>query len=246
MNEGKVLNRLIRATESGWEIEADPRHAELVIEQLGLANEKPLSTPGVSGQEEDDLDDDEPLRGGDITSFRGVAARCNYLWPDRPDCNFAIKEGCREMSAPTTGPLRRLKRLGRYLKGNPRVVWRYDFQEPMTHLEMYTDADWAGCKRARKSTSGGVAMIGNHCIKAWAKTQSVIAKNSAESELYSVVNGATEAHHRYNAQLETTRTSRSAIICRTFNLRRYLWPLFDSRFIGLIQNVLSIRRMSKR
>ena len=35
-------------------------------------------------------------------------------------------------------------------------------------------------------------MIGNHCKKAWAKTQSVIAKSSAESELYSVVKGATE------------------------------------------------------
>ena len=35
-------------------------------------------------------------------------------------------------------------------------------------------------------------MIGNHCIKSWAKTQSVIAKSSAESELYSVVKGATE------------------------------------------------------
>ena len=35
-------------------------------------------------------------------------------------------------------------------------------------------------------------MIGHHCIKAWSKTQSVIAKSSAESELYSVVKGATE------------------------------------------------------
>ena len=35
-------------------------------------------------------------------------------------------------------------------------------------------------------------MIGSHCIKAWAKTQSVVAKSSAESELYSVVKGATE------------------------------------------------------
>ena len=35
-------------------------------------------------------------------------------------------------------------------------------------------------------------MIGNHCIKAWSKTQSVIAKSSAESELYSVVKGAME------------------------------------------------------
>ena len=96
------------------------------------------------------------------------------------------------MSAPTTGSLRRLKRLGRYLKRCPRVVWKFDYQGPVQHLEMYTDADWAGCRRARKSTSGGVAMIGHHCIKAWSKTQSVIAKSYAESELYSVVKGATE------------------------------------------------------
>ena len=102
---------------------------------------------------------------------------------------------CRESwdgSAATPGSLRRLKRLGRYLKGSPRVVWRYDFQEPMTQLEMYTDADSAGCRRPSKSTTGGVAMIGNHCIKAWAKTQSVIAKRSPGSELYSVFKGATE------------------------------------------------------
>ena len=35
-------------------------------------------------------------------------------------------------------------------------------------------------------------MFGNHCIKAWAKTQSVIAKSLAESELYSFAKGATE------------------------------------------------------
>ena len=35
-------------------------------------------------------------------------------------------------------------------------------------------------------------MVGRHCIKSWSKTQAVIAKSSAESELYSVVKGATE------------------------------------------------------
>jgi hypothetical protein len=34
--EGKVLNRILRCTEGGWEIEADPRHAEFVVEQLGI------------------------------------------------------------------------------------------------------------------------------------------------------------------------------------------------------------------
>ena len=31
--EGKVLSRMIRCTEAGWKIGADPRHAELVVEQ---------------------------------------------------------------------------------------------------------------------------------------------------------------------------------------------------------------------
>ena len=35
-------------------------------------------------------------------------------------------------------------------------------------------------------------MVGYHCIKAWANTHSVIAKSSAESEMYWVVKGATE------------------------------------------------------
>ena len=34
--KGKVLNRIVRCDESGWSLEADPRHAELIIEQLGV------------------------------------------------------------------------------------------------------------------------------------------------------------------------------------------------------------------
>ena len=35
-------------------------------------------------------------------------------------------------------------------------------------------------------------MLGSHCIKTWSKTQAVIAKSSAEAELYGVVRAATE------------------------------------------------------
>ena len=104
-SEGKVLNRIVRSTAAGWEVEADPRHAELVVEQLGLEGEQGVSTPGLSGNEEEDTEDDVDLEGDDVTRFRGVIARCNYLAVDRPDCVFAIKEGCREMSKPTTGSL---------------------------------------------------------------------------------------------------------------------------------------------
>ena len=36
-------------------------------------------------------------------------------------------------------------------------------------------------------------MLGAHCLKAWSKTQAVLAKSSAESELYGAVKAACEA-----------------------------------------------------
>ena len=49
--EGTVLNRFIRCTDAGWEVEADPRHAELVVEQLGI-EDKGVGNTGVSGIDE--------------------------------------------------------------------------------------------------------------------------------------------------------------------------------------------------
>ena len=44
----------------------------------------------------------------------------------------------------------------------------------------------------RKSTSGGVVMIGNHPITHWSRTQATIALSSGEAELNASVKGAAE------------------------------------------------------
>ena len=59
-------------------------------------------------------------------------------------------------------------------------------------IEIYVDANWAGCRRTRKSTSGGCAMLGRHCFKAWSKTQSITAKSSGESEFFRVIKCSSE------------------------------------------------------
>ena len=191
--QGKVLNRIVSCTDDGWTVEADPRHAELVVEQLGVESARVVASPGVDGTEEEDRDDDQEITGQDMTRFRGVSARCNYLSFDRPDIQFATKEVCREMSKPTTGSLRRLRRIGCYLKSNKRLVWNFMMQDEQDTIDVYSDSDWAGCRRSRKSTSGGTIMCGSHCLKTWSKTQAVVAKSSGEAELYAVVRGATEA-----------------------------------------------------
>ena len=94
------------------------------------------------------------------------------------------------MADPSQADWEALKRLGRYLKGRPRFVIRYKFQEPVTHLDAWTDSDWAGCVKTRKSTNGGALMHGSHLIKSWSTTQSTIALSSGEAEFYGIVKGA--------------------------------------------------------
>ena len=97
------------------------------------------------------------------------------------------------MSSPTQEDQNKLKRLGRYLKGRPRAVLLYPWQDAVDTIDIYSDANWAGCHRSRKSTSGGAIVLGKGCVKTWSKTQNTIAQSSAESELLGVVRAATEA-----------------------------------------------------
>ena len=47
---------------------------------------------------------DEDEMGRDVAKkYRGIAARLNYLSPDRMDIGFAVKEAARNMSKPLVG-----------------------------------------------------------------------------------------------------------------------------------------------
>ena len=81
---------------------------------------------------------------------------------------------------------RALKRLARYLKERPRMIFRLPFQQ-CEALDIYSDTDWAGCLRTRKSTSGGCAMLGQHMTTCWSSTQISLALSSGEAEYYGVV-----------------------------------------------------------
>jgi hypothetical protein len=50
-----------------------------------------------------------------------------------------------------------------------------------------------GSSKDRKSTSGGVWMLGDHCIKTWSATQGAYALSSAEAELYGMIEAVTRA-----------------------------------------------------
>ena len=125
--------------------------------------------------------------------FAAAAARANFLSMDRPDVSFAAKELCRRMAAPRVSDLQALRRLVRYLLGAPRLVMHYRWQTVRHAIDVYADTDFAGCTETRKSTSGGCAMLGAHCIKHWSATQKSVTLSSGEAELVGVVKATGEA-----------------------------------------------------
>jgi hypothetical protein len=54
----------------------------------------------------------------------------------------------------------------------------------------WSDTDFAGCVKSRKSTSGGLIVHGGHVIKSWSTNQAVIALSSGEAESYGLVKAA--------------------------------------------------------
>ena len=175
-----ILNRLVHYDSFETTIEADPRHVQILLKELNLENAKEVATPGVRCDETDS----ETLSAAEMSRYRSLVMRGCYLALDRPDVAYACKELARAMSSPRKCDWNGLKRLGRYLKGVPRLVWRYPEQIEQGHFTMFTDSDDAGCSRTRKSTSAGALMHGAHLIKFYSSTQHVISLSSGESEFY--------------------------------------------------------------
>ncbi len=67
----------------------------------------------------------------------------------------------------------------------------YEFKkQSVSSTDVYTDTDWAGCPKTRKSTPGGAVMFGSHCVKHWSSTHTSIALSSGEAEFSGVLRGA--------------------------------------------------------
>ena len=99
------------------------------------------------------------------------------------------------MSSPLDGDLITLKRVVRYLRGRPICKLYYDIQEPVTCVQGYSDADWAGDAETRKSTSGGLTFLGSHAISWYSRVQARVALSSCEAELNAMVKCMTECVH---------------------------------------------------
>merc|ERR1712079_979706 len=88
----RILNRIITWGDDGIEYEADQRHAEIIIKQMGLREEsRSVVTPGEKADTKQ-VQSERKLGPKETTLYRAMAARGNYLSQDRGDIKYAVKE----------------------------------------------------------------------------------------------------------------------------------------------------------
>ena len=95
-----MLNRILRWTPRGIEYGADPRQVEKLLHEIELEGANGAVTPGQNNLAHQ-IEAEVELPDGDVTRFRALVARANYLAADRIDVLYADKEVCRFMSKPT-------------------------------------------------------------------------------------------------------------------------------------------------
>ena len=112
----------------------------------------------------------------------------------RYDLFYAVKELSRSLTGPTQIDSARLRHVLRYLKGSSNVVTCLRPKHQFVHgspmdIKVFTDSDWAGCSKTRKSTSGVVLQVLGCTVAALSRTQHVLALSSGEAELYAMGTG---------------------------------------------------------
>ncbi|GJW95344.1 hypothetical protein Tco_0175016 [Tanacetum coccineum] len=96
---------------------------------------------------------DEDGEEVDVHMYRSMIGSLMYLTSSRPDIMFAVCVCARYQVNPKVSHLYAVKRIFRYLKGQPKLGLWYPKDSPFD-LVAYTDSDYAGASLDRKSTTG--------------------------------------------------------------------------------------------
>ena len=122
------------------------KYTKNLLKRFNILDSSSASTPMATATKLDQHQGDEV----DVTSYRGMIRSLLYLTTSRPDIMYATCLCARFQAQPREPHLIAVKRIFKYLKGNPDIGLWYP-RESDFNLIGYSDAEFAGCKVDRKS-----------------------------------------------------------------------------------------------
>nr|GEX61518.1 uncharacterized mitochondrial protein AtMg00810-like [Tanacetum cinerariifolium] len=175
--EGINYDEVFTHKEDGIFISQDKYVAE-ILKKFDFLNVKTASTP-IETQKP--LVKDEEAADVDVHLYRSMIGSLMYLSASRPDIMFAVCACSTFQVTPKTSHLQAVKRIFRYLKGQPKLGLWYP-KVSSFNLEAYSDSDYSGANLDRKSTTGGCQFLGRRLISWQCKKQTIVATSTTYAE----------------------------------------------------------------
>ncbi|GJZ50442.1 putative ribonuclease H-like domain-containing protein, partial [Tanacetum coccineum] len=142
------LGLQVKQKEDGIFISQDKYVGE-ILKKFGFFSIKSASTPTETHKA---LTKDEDGEDVDVHLYKSMIGSLMYLTSSRPDIMFSVCACSRFQVQPKVSHLNAVKRIFRYLKGQPKLGLWYPKDSPLI-LEAFSDSDYAGASLDRKSTT---------------------------------------------------------------------------------------------
>ncbi|KAL0641292.1 hypothetical protein Bca4012_103186 [Brassica carinata] len=153
-----------------------------LLKDAGIQGDKTAKMPLEDGYKiprEGEVEDSKAFH--DPKLYRKLVGKLIYLTITRPDICFAVNQVSQHMQVPKEHHWRMVERLLLYLNGTSSLgVWMGCNKS--TEVVGYCDADWAGDRADRRSTTGYCTFIGGNLVTWKSKKQKVVSCSSAEAE----------------------------------------------------------------
>ncbi|GJX88315.1 uncharacterized mitochondrial protein-like protein [Tanacetum coccineum] len=124
---------------------------------------------------------DEDGEEVDVHLYRSMIGSLMYRTSSKPDIMFSVCACARYQVNLKVSHLHAVKRIFRYLKGQPKLGLWYPKDSPFD-LVAYTDSDYVGASLDKKSTTGGCQFLGCRLISWQCKKQIVVTNSTTEAE----------------------------------------------------------------
>ncbi|GJR72143.1 putative ribonuclease H-like domain-containing protein [Tanacetum coccineum] len=173
----------VQQKEDGIFISQD-KYVAKILKKFDFATVKTTSTPIETNKA---LVKDEEAEAVDVHLYRSMIGSLMYLTASRPDIMFVVCACARFQVTPKTSHIHAVKRIFRYLKGQPKLGLWYPRDSPFD-LEAFSDSDYVGASLDRKSTTRGCQFLGKRLISWQCKKQTIVANSTTEAEYVAAAN----------------------------------------------------------
>ena len=157
------------------------KYTQDMLKRFTMTELKPYKSPMSTSV---DLHTDTEGNDVDQKLYHSMIGSLLYLCASRPDIMFSVGKCARYQAAPKESHLVAVKRIFRYLLHTPNFGLWYP-KGSIFHLMGYSDADYAGEKKDRKSTSGSCQFLGRSLVCWSSKKQNCVALSTTEAEYIS-------------------------------------------------------------